>query len=384
MIFLDSWARFLYYVTSMRERFPYDMRAVLTAPGKGLALKKIFVATAFLFLGYVLYTLFTYLALLYDQVSFGYIWESYNMFPLRFFSFDSHFALVLHICGMALGAYCLSLAIMASAAINIHELRGDYFYSATDSIRFSFKRSRTLALGFGAIVAFVAFIYLLGLVTGLVGRVPLLGGLAIGVFYVVPVFITLIFAVFIIFVGVTGILLLPVIVATQREVSLFDALVQLFSVIIKEPVRFFWYLAVTSALAKAASFVMAYFYYRTVQLSRLMMVQGGGEKVDRLFSAAFGMLPIDSIPVRFMTHLLPGLSFGFDLARWGYGGSRAPGAILLAISFFVLFLTLLGYMISVLAAGLMRGYIVIRRLKDDYLLIDDIPSQDINPQAPEQ
>jgi hypothetical protein len=371
LIFLDSVGRFQYHVTGMRERFPYDVRAVLTAPGKGLALKKIFASGVFLFLGYVLYTFFTYFALLYDQVSFGYIWESYDLFPIRLFSFDSHFALALHICGMAMASFCLSMAIMAVAAINFQELRGSYFYSARNSIRFTLQRSRTLALGYGAIAAFVGFVCLLGVLTGLIGRIPVLGGLAIGVFYMIPIFLTLIFTVFIIFVGVVGIMLLPVIIAAQKEASLFDALVQLFSVIIKEPIRFFWYLAVTSALAKGSSFVMAYFYYRTVQLSRLVMATGGGERIDRLFSAAFGMLPTESPIVRFMTHLAPGWSFGFEFTRWGYGGDRIPGAIVLAVSFFLLFLTLLGYMISVLASGLANGYVIIRMSKDKYSVIDE-------------
>jgi uncharacterized protein YneF (UPF0154 family) len=47
--------------------------------------------------------------------------------------------------------------------------------------------------------------------------------------------------------------------------------------------------------------------------------------------------------------------------------------VILAISLFLLFLVICGYMVSVFAAGMTRGYVVIRRMKDDYFIADDPP-----------
>ena len=65
----------------MKEPFPHDIRAVLAAPGKGLSLKKIFTATLFLLIGYIIYLVFTYLALLYDGTSLTYLARVYGFFP---------------------------------------------------------------------------------------------------------------------------------------------------------------------------------------------------------------------------------------------------------------------------------------------------------------
>lgn len=356
----------------MREPFPHDIRAVFAAPGKALSLKKIFVSSLYLLAAYIVYAVFTYIALLYDGVSFEYIWGSYGMFPVRLFPFDSSIAGAIHFAGVGLSLFCLSLGILAGAVINFEELRGDHFFSAGAAVRFSLRRLPTMLLAFISIAAFVAFIYLLGLIAGLIGRVPVVGELLIGVFYIIPIFITLILTVFIVFVAALAVLVLPVVMAAQKEREVFDSLLQLFSVIIKEPIRFFWYLAVTSVLAKVASFVMAYFFYRTIQLSKLLLSTGGGEKIERQFNAAVAMLPMDSPVVTFVANIFPGIPFGFSLDRWPYGGHSA-GAVVLAVSFFLLFVIILGYMTAVMSTGLARGYAVIRRMKDDYLIVEEPP-----------
>lgn len=357
----------------MKQPFPHDIRAILSAPGKGLSLKKMFVSSLFLLLGYAVYLFCTYLALLYDGVGFDYIWQSYGMFPLKLFAFDAWIALAIQLIGIALGILCVSLAIMAGAAINFEELRGDHFFSAFDAVRLTIRRIPTIVLGYLSIVAFVAFIYILGILVGLITRIPFIGELLVGIFYIIPIFITLAFTVFIIFVAVVGIVLFPVVIAAQKQREVFDGLLQLFSVMIKEPIRFVWYAVVTAVLAKVSSFVMAYLFYRTLQFSRVILKTGGGTHVERMFNAAYAQLPLDSPLVVFITNVFPGIPFGFELTRWGFGGPRTAGSVFLAISIFLLFVIILGYMISVLSTGMARGYAVIRRMKDDYIIADEEP-----------
>ena len=101
----------------MKEPFTHDVRAVLAAPGKGLSLKRIFAASWYLLLGYLAYLIITYLALLYDGVSFDYIWQSYGPFPLRLFPFDTLVARAIHLLGMTLAVIGVMLAILAPALI---------------------------------------------------------------------------------------------------------------------------------------------------------------------------------------------------------------------------------------------------------------------------
>jgi len=356
----------------IKDAFPYDTRAVLVAAGKGLSLKKIFASSLYLLVGYILYVIFTWAAFLIDGGSFNYLWHFYGLFPVTWFSFSSTSAHLLFLVGIISAGFCLSLAIMAPSVITFEEMRGNFFFSSANSIRFAFRRIPTLFFGFLSLAAFVGFIYLLILLTGLVGRIPFLGELAIGLFYLVPIFLTLVFTVFIVFISVVAVILLPVILAAQKKKEVFDSLLQLFSVIIREPLRFFWYLAVSAGLAKAASFIFAYLFYRTIQFSHLALSQGGGQRIKNAFNAALNVLPLDSPLVNFVTNIFPGINFGFHLRSWGYGGqTMSVGAVLLSISFFILFVIIVGYMISVLATGLARGYAVIRKAKDDYLIADD-------------
>lgn len=358
----------------IKDTFPYDTRAVLAAAGKGLSLKKIFAPSLYLSVGYILYVIFIWVAFLVDGGSFDYLWRFYGLFPIQWFSFGSTLAVSIYFIGIVLAGFCLSLAIMVPSVITFEEMRGNFFFSSTGAIRFAFRRIPTLFLGFLSLAAFVGFIYLLALLTGMIGRIPLLGELTIGLFYLVPIFLTLVFTVFIIFVSVIAVILLPVILAAQKKKEVFDSLLQLFSVIIREPLRFFWYLAVSAGLAKVASFLFAYLFYRTVQFSQAALSHGGGQRIENAFNSALSVLPLDCPVVNFVTNIFPGIDFGFHLQGWGYSGKAlSPGAVLLSISFFILFVVIIGYMVSVLATGLARGYAVIRKAKDDYLIAEDEP-----------
>jgi len=367
----------------MQEPFPYDMRAVLTAPGKALSLKKIFVASWFLLLAYITYLIFTYIALMFDGVNFTYIRDAYGLFPVRWFPFDAIWALIIYLIGLDLAGLFLSLAIMGVAVIDMEQLRGDHFFSARRAIGFAFSRIPTLILVNVSIIVFVGFVCFLGLLVGLIGRIPELGNIVLAVFYTVPTFITLILTVFVGFVTVVGIVLLPVVLAAQKRKEVFDGLLQLFSVMIREPVRFFFYLGISAALAKIASFVYAYFVYRTVQVSKFLLTATGGENVEKMFISALNSLPFKTTMVRFFTNIFPGIDFGFTFSRWGYGGHTTLASVILAAGFLFIFLTVIGYAVAVLATGLARGYAVIRRMKDDYFICEEDPlhkSEDfVNP-----
>ncbi len=356
----------------MKEPFCHDIRSVLTSPGKALSLKSIGAATLFLISGYLVYSFMTYLALITDGGGVDYIWGNYGFFPFKFFAFNAITAKIIFGLGLVGGLFCFALAIMAVAIINFEEIRGDYFFSVFDAIRFTIGRIPTLLGCFISMLSFVAFIYVLILLIGLLGRVPVVGDILVALFYIVPIFLTLLLTLFVMVIALCGVILLPIIIAAQKEKEIFGALLQLFSIVIKQPLRFVWYLIVTTILAKLSAFVLTYFVYQTVIFSRVILVHGGGEPIETLFNNAFNILPINSRLVSFMTHPIPGLDFGFNIHS-GFRGDSTIGGIILAVSLCVIFFALLGYMTAVISTGMARGYAVIRRMKDDYFIADEKP-----------
>lgn len=356
----------------MKEPFCHDIRSVLTAPGKALSLKSIGAATLFLITGYVVYSFLTYLALVTDGGGVDYIWGNYGFFPFKLFAFHAITAKIIFGLGLVGGVFCFALAIMAVAVISFEEIRGDYFFSIFDAIRFTIGRIPTLLGSFISMLAFVGFIYLLIFLIGLLGRVPVVGDILVSLFYIVPIFLTLFLTLFVMVIALCGVILLPIIIAAQKEKEIFGALLQLFSIVIKQPLRFAWYLIVTTILAKLSAFVLTYFVYQTVLFSRVILVHGGGVQIEKLFNNAFNMLPLHSKLVSFMTHPIPGLEFGFKIHSV-FRGDSTIGGIILAVSLSLIFVALLGYMTAVLSTGMARGYAVIRRMKDDYFIADEKP-----------
>ncbi len=365
----------------IQEPFPHDVRAVLGAAGNGLSLKKIFAATVFLLAAYAVYLTATWGALIYDGSSFGYLWQSYGFFPVQMFTFDSAFARLLYFAGIVAGLLCVALAVTAVAIITFEQIRGNVFFSASKAIGFAIRRIPALLAGFLSLIVFIVIMYILGVLFGLIGRIPGIGEILISIFYLVPVFFGFFFAVFVIFVAVVSVVLLPVIIASQKKREIFDAILQLFSVLISTPLRFFTYLGISTLLAKVASFVFAYACWRAMQLTHLVLVVGGGEDIDRMFNTALHLLPYDSGIVAFMTSVFPGIAFGFEISRWGYAGDTTAGSIILAVSFAFVFALAAGYAVSVFGSGMARGYAVIRRMKDDYFIADEEPLESIEDYA---
>ena len=361
----------------------YDYRDVLWAPAKALQAKRIFIATLFLLIGVVLYDIFTYLALAIEGENLEVVFNAFGLLPFAPFVFDNLFAQLFFIVGIVLSVLSVMTGMFGVSAIDTEYIRGNRFFSAREAFKFSVKRFGQLFVSELAIAAFVGVIVLLFILFGLVTRIPVIGDWIFAVVLVFPAFFVSIFTVFIIFVFTLSLILLPAVAAAERHGEAFTSILELFSTVIRQPIRWLLFTAYSLVAAKVCSFVYAYFVYRSVQFTEWASALGGGERLNELMRAGLGHIPMRSDVARETFNIFPGIDFGLNTASWGRGGGGEAAGYLVSFMIFILFASILGYALSVIATAQTRTYMVIRFHKDAHRMGDEDPlffePEHINP-----
>jgi hypothetical protein len=368
----------------MEQSPQFNFIDVLRAPAKALSAKKIFVMTFFILLGLALYDIFTYIALAIDGERLSYVWSVYGLAPFYKYAYGNIFAQIVFAVGAVLAVLAIMLGFFGVAAIDIESIRGNRFFGPFKAIRFSFRRLGQIFLSELSIVAFLVFIVILFAIFGLICRIPFIGQWLYAIFFVVPGFIIAIFTVFVFFVLTLSVVLLPAVSASERHGEAFTSILETFSTIIRQPIRWGLYTAYTVVAAKVFSFVYAYFCFRSVQFIGWASKFGGGESMDRMIRSGLSHLPVKSDLARETFNIFPGIDWGVELSRWarGGGGDEAVGH-LIAFMLFVIFASILGYFLATIAVGQARGYVAIRYIKDDYSIPAEKPlffeDEHVNP-----
>lgn len=372
----------------MQFPFYFDFRDVLSAPAGALSAKRIFVMTLFLCAALAVYDLITYLALMVDGENIGSARSVYGAFPIDTFDFDSTGAAIVFWVGLAAAAFVIMMGIFAVAAFEIESLRGHRFMGIRCAIGFTLNRFKQIFLSHLSMVSFLLLILLLVVLYGLIGRIPGVGEWIFSIFFVIPGFILAIFTVFIILVLILSVILLPAVAAADRNGETFDSILETFSTIIRQPIRWVLYTAYSGVAAKVCGFVYAYFAFRAIQFLTWGGSIGGGEKITELVKAGANNLPIRSEVVGYTFNIFAGIKWGIDIPQWARGSfSDSAVSYLMAFMLFLIFASIYGYMLSVIATAQARAFVIIRYLKDTYRITDEKPlfleEEHVNPRVDE-
>lgn len=356
----------------MEHPLHYDFRDILPAPARALRAKKILVMTLFLLAGLAVYDVFAYLALALGSDSGGAVWKVHNLFPFIWFRFDTLFAEAIFILGIGAGLFMVMLGMFAVAAIDFEAMRGNPFFGWAASIRFAFRRASQIFFSELAIVAFLVFVALLFALLGLVSRIPWLGEWLYALAFVIPGFIIAMLALFALAVFQASFLVMPITAAAERNGEVFGSLVETFSVILRQPVRWIAFTAYGLVTAKLAGFVYAYFAYRSVQFMGWAGSLAGAD-TERQIRAGLGHLPLRSETVHELLNVFPGVDWGVNLARYSFGAGDSAAGFFMAGMLLVIFTSILGYMLAVVATAQAYSFAVIRFKKDGYRIEHEKP-----------
>lgn len=355
------------------QKFYFDIRDIFRAPRMALSGKKLILQTSGLLIGYLGYLILTYISHLLSGRSFSEVWGSYGLFPLYDFSFTGFIPWLIFIIGCLFFISSFLLSNAAVGKVAYEQLKGDEFYSSKDSCKFLKKNWKTILASPVSILILVIFLLICGIIIGLLGKIPYVGELGLGLFYAVPIFVVALFTVYSLFIFIISLLLTPAIVATTKE-DVFETIVQLFSSIWSQPWRYFIYTGLSGILAKLGAFVFGYFCYRGVQFVNWSIGILMKDKLSEIIEGALGYLTVPPSILYFFSNIFPGISFAYLVPEpaWGMGlnWSKGIAAFLIGISFILIVFVVISYALATLSVGQTLTYIILRKKKDDENLLE--------------
>ncbi len=354
-------------------KFYFDIRDVFRAPRLAFSGKKLLIQFMGLLIGYLGFLVFSYLAFLSAGSSFGETWEYHGLFPMSDFPFTQWYSWVIFGLGCVFVLLCWLLASATVGKITYEQLKGDDFYSSKEALRFLKKNFSPVILTPLSLLAFIVFLIICGIIIGLLGKIPYVGEIGVGVIFLVPLFAAALFLAYVIFIFFFSLLLVPAIVATTKE-DTFESIVQTFSVIWNQAWRYFVYTGLLGVMAKVGIFVFGYFSFRATQLIYFSCGVLMKDKFYDVFEEALSYITIPSHLLDYFSNIFAGVNFGFHLPEIGPGiylnWSGNISAFLIAISLIFIIFTVISYGLAILSVGQTLTYVILRKKKDDENLLE--------------
>ena len=354
-------------------KFYFDVRDVFRAPRLALNPKKMLLQFVGLLVGYVGYLFFTYLAFVCNGFDLGEAWRYHGLFPLVDLPFREWYGWLLYGLGLAWAVICWLLASTMVGKVTYEQLKGDDFYSSREAFGFLKKHWGPSFFTPLTLLVFIAFILICGIIVGLLGKIPYVGELGIGVFFLIPLFAVALTLAYVIFMFFVSLLLAPAVAATLKE-DTFETIVQVFSTILSQPWRFFVYTGLVGVMSKLGIFVFGYFSYRAVALINLSCGVFMKGKLADIFDNAYSYVTIPPHILDYFANVFAGVHFGFLLPMAGSGirlnWSGEIASFLIGISLILIIFMVLSYGLSIISTGQTLIYIILRRKKDDENLLE--------------
>jgi hypothetical protein len=100
---------------------------------------------------------------------------------------------------------------------------------------------------------------------------------------------------------------------------------------------------------------------------------GGGEGVYQLIKGGLGHLPVRSEFARHIFTLWPNSRLSFSLDYWSRVASDNPATYLMAVMLLLIFASVIGYMLAIIATTQAHLYVLIRKQKDNYDVASEEP-----------
>jgi hypothetical protein len=89
--------------------------------------------------------------------------------------------------------------------------------------------------------------------------------------------------------------------------------------------------------------------------------------------AGLSHLPTNADLVKTTFNIFPGIDWSFSISPWSHGSGFGAAGHAMALMLFLVFASIIGYLLAIVATAQAQGYVVIRYLKDDYDISGEKP-----------
>ncbi|MEO0086502.1 MAG: hypothetical protein ABIK90_00280 [candidate division WOR-3 bacterium] len=355
----------------------YNYKDLFRSLRLAFSLKKLALMTLSLFVAFIFYNLFSYLAFLTGGYSFNEVWLSFRFFPwlgdnLPYYSY------ILWAIGIVGFIIILFIAQNAIAKITFEQLKGDEFFEIKESLKFAFKNFKSYFLSPLFLIGFIILIVIAGIILGLIGKIPYFGEIFLGIMSI-PAFCASIFILYLLIILLFSLILSPIIVgATQSDT--FDTLFEVFSCVNEQPARLIWYSIILKLLSFLGFVVFGYAAFLSIKIGQTVLSLLIPNKINEAFSFTHYFIKLSppentGFYYQFWNTLMEKVGLSsllepnpyFNPSNWGI----AILSLLFALTFYLIYLFVVSYGINIWTTGQTVVYLNLVKKKDDRDLLEE-------------
>ncbi len=357
------------------KKMYFDVRDVFRTPRLALSGKKIWVHLLGLAVGWIVYSVLTYVALLSNGQTLVEIWNEHHFFPCLFYNSLplTWYAWLISAIGMFMWVIIFLLASLAVSRISYKQLKGDEFFSSGDSFKYVKKHGTAVFMGPISIILIMAFFVVMAIIAAWIAKWPVLDILFFGLPYLLY-FAVAVFVVYTAVVFCVSFILAPAIVGTAEEDTM-ETVFQSYSTLWSQPWRLVIYEAIVGVLTVLATFIygwamiIGYRFFNYIFGTSWLM---GGKLSDVIGQSSSYIFGINS-------PITPWISKFFNLytpASLGMSGpiqltvTETITTVLVTIALLLIAGTVVAYLLTNFSVGQALIYVVLRKKKDDEDLIE--------------
>lgn len=371
----------------------FNFMDVFSAARLGFNGKKIQIGTIGVFLGFIIYSLFSYFGFLISKWQWVEIWRQYKYCPIPYPFHTVHFNVwgwIIWAIGLLGAFFILTVTLTAISKTTYEQLKGDEFYEVREAFKFGFKYWKGSFLAPITLIIFIAIIVVMGILWGWwIGRIPYAGQLLTGIFSPF-LFAAALFVVYLAVIFFVSLIISPAVVSTTKS-DTFDTLFENFSVINSQTWRFVLWEWILKATTCIGAFIFGFFLKKSLTVMHLAIgvLQGQRHWLEVMWNNARWYLPplpafpitqIDDFFARFLPVMLQ--PHNFISGNW----ANSWGGFFLGIFFYILGFLVVGFALSMWAAGQTVIYTVLVKMKDEKNLLEqkeELFEEELEEEKPE-
>ncbi len=360
----------------------FDIRDIIRAPRLALSGKKIILMLCGTLAGYIIYWVFTAVSFSLCGVSINEMWNEYGLYPCLpgFVDSPPWYACTVFYLGTALLFISISLASTAVSRVTIKQLKGDEFFSSSDSAKYVKKHWTAVVMAPVSIALIITVFILFAGIFAVFGKIPYVGEFLFALPYLFYFFGSL-FTVYTGIVLFTSLIYTPAIVAAGEEDTM-GTVFQSYSITWSQPWRVLLYNGVLLSFM-----VLSLHIFRWFMKASFSLINGVfgcdwlmGDKLNRIVAYAYeSVFPtfintlcgsiccasncIKSICSTCLTYIP--FDNGSDLT-----GTETVSALFLSVFLFIIILSVVSYGLSILTVGETLMYVIFKKKSDNDNLIE--------------
>jgi len=358
-------------------KFYFDIRDIFLTPRLALSGKKIWFFLKANLLGFAVYCVFTYLALLINGFGLLGSVKRFGLYPC-IYGIDNPtvFSLLIFWIGVIFWISAIFFACTGVSRITYKQLKGDDLYSIADAQNFV-KEHRTPIIMSSVSILIIAIFFIIGaIIFALIGKIPILGELLFALLYIIY-FFGAVFTIYTLIVFIVSLIYSPAIIATMEEDTM-GTVFQNYSITWSQPWRMIAYHIILLPIFVIGVYALKWFWFTAYKFINIIFGSEWliGEKLRNIVAWATdlvnpnitmctGLRSTAELGSNINMNSLLSLQNGTYLTTTEY----ISGTIL-AIIFFILIMSILSYGLSILSVGETIIFTILKKRSDDENLFE--------------